>query len=166
MPDSTHDFGKDLLPRLVARGEPVFAYPFAGYWQDVGTLDSYYDTNLAFVSGTPPLDLSNPEWVIHTQSADRPPVRVEAGARVARGMLANGCHVQGEVVNSVLFPGVIVGRHARLRRCIIDKGVRVPAHEVIGEDPAADRERFTVSEGGVVVVTRQALGQRDEFDVD
>jgi len=100
MTESSHDFGKDLLPRLVARGEPVYAYRFPGYWQDVGTLDSYYRANLEFVQPQPPLDLNDPEWVLHTQTADRPPVRVESGARVARSLLANGCSVQGQVVNS------------------------------------------------------------------
>ena len=84
--DSSHDFGKDLLPRLVARGEGVFAYRFPDYWQDVGTLDSYYDANLAFLSDTPPLELDDPEWVVHTQSADRPPVRFEHGAQRRRAV--------------------------------------------------------------------------------
>ena len=69
------------------------------------------------------------------------------------------------IAESVLFPNVNVGRGAQLRRCIVDKGVRIPPGEVIGEDPAGDRKRFTVSEGGVVVVTREDVGQRDEFDV-
>jgi glucose-1-phosphate adenylyltransferase len=71
MTHSAHDFGKDLLPRLVARNEAVYAYRFPGYWQDVGTLDSYYRANLEFVQPKPPLDLNDPEWVLHTQTADR-----------------------------------------------------------------------------------------------
>lgn len=117
--DSTHDFGKDILPRLVERGEGVFAYRFPDYWQDVGTLDSYYDANLAFLSAEPPLDLHDPNWVIHTQSADRPPVRVEHGARVRHSMMANGCRVAGEVTNSVLFPGVDVAPGAVIRDSIV-----------------------------------------------
>jgi glucose-1-phosphate adenylyltransferase len=98
---------------------------------------------------------------------------------VGSGTILSGGQVEGSVVfhnvrvnsfssvhDSILFPGVDVGRKARLTRCIVDKGVRIPAGEVIGEDPEADRARFTVSEGGVVVVTRQDFGQRDEFDVD
>ncbi len=149
MNDSSHDFGKDLLPRLVARGERVFAYRFAGYWQDVGTLDSYYESNLAFLSDRPPLDLADPDWVIHTQSADRPPVRFERGGRAARSLIANGCRVAGEVVRSILFPGVtvsagavvrdsivmhdtFVGRNAVLDRAIVDKQVRVPEGTTVG----------------------------------
>src|SRR5262245_44573936 len=87
---SSHDFGKDLLPRLVERGEPVLAYRFPKYWQDVGTLDSYYESNLAFLDDRPPLDLADPDWVIHTQSAHRPPVRFESGSTVEKSLVSNG----------------------------------------------------------------------------
>ena len=139
---SNHDFGKDLLPKLVARGEAVFAYKFPRYWQDVGTLDSYYESNLAFLSDRPPLDLYDPDWVLHTQSADRPPVRFAHGAHIERSMIANGCEVAGRVEHSVLFPGVsvprgavvrdsivmhdtAVGRDAIVDRAIVDKEVRI-----------------------------------------
>jgi glucose-1-phosphate adenylyltransferase len=119
MATSRHDFGKDLLPRLVARGEHVYAYRFQDYWQDVGTLDSYYQSNLAFLSDPAPLNLDDPDWVIHTQSADRPPVRFEHGARVEQSLIANGCVVQGRVERSVLFPGVTVSRDAVVRDSIV-----------------------------------------------
>ena len=150
---SSHDFGKDILPRLVARGEAVYAYRFGDYWQDVGTLDSYYEANLAFLGEHPPLDLSNPGWVVHTQSADRPPVLFEATARVERSLIANGCEIAGNVVRSVLFPGVVVprgavvrdsivmhdtvvGRDAVLDRVIVDKHVRIGAGALLGHGPA------------------------------
>ncbi len=173
--DSSHDFGNDLLPRLVARGEPVFAYRFPGYWQDVGTLESYYRANLEFLQPTPPLDLTDPEWVVHTQTADRPPVRVETGARVSRSLLANGCSVQGEVVNSVLFPGVVVehgavvrdsivmhdtvvGAGATLDRAIVDKEVRVGRGAQVGhgDDNAPNRACPEHLSSGLVVVGKRA----------
>ncbi len=140
--DSSHDFGKDLLPRLVARGAGVFAYRFGSYWQDVGTLDSYYEANRAFLTGEPPLDLADPDWVIHTQSADRAPVRFETDCAVRDSFVANGCRIAGRVERSVLFPGVsvakgavvrdsivmhdtVVGRDASLDRAIVDKDVRL-----------------------------------------
>jgi glucose-1-phosphate adenylyltransferase len=142
MPTSGHDFGKDLLPRLVARGEAVYAFRFRDYWQDVGTLDSYYQTNMDLLSDRPPLDLSDPSWLVHTQSADRPPVRIEWGGSVERSLVANGCRVAGKVIRSVLFPGVVVApgatitdsivmndtlvlRNAALDRAIVDKEVVV-----------------------------------------
>ena len=150
---SSHDFGKDILPRLVARGDAVYAYRSNEYWQDVGTLDSYYEANMAFLGEHPPLDLSNPDWVVHTQSADRPPVLFEATARVERSLVANGCEVAGHVVRSVLFPGVVVprgavvrdsilmhdtlvGRDAIVDRAIVDKHVRIGAGAMVGHGEA------------------------------
>jgi len=175
MPGSSHDFGKDLLPRLVARGEPVYAYRFPGYWQDVGTLDSYYRANLEFVQAEPPLDLHDPEWVLHTQTADRPPVRVESGARVERSLLANGCSVLGRVVNSILFPGVVVERGAEVRdsivmhdtvvaagavldRAIVDKEVRIGREARVGQgdDMAPNRACPEHLSSGLVVVGKRA----------
>jgi glucose-1-phosphate adenylyltransferase len=146
---SSRDFGRDILPRLVARGEAVYAYRFTEYWQDVGTLDSYYEANLAFLGEHPPLDLGNPDWVVHTQSADRPPVQFQATARVERSLVANGCEIAGHVVRSVLFPGVVVprgavvrdsivmhdtvvGRDAIVDRAIVDKQVRIGAGVILG----------------------------------
>ena len=147
--DSTHDFGKDVLPRLVARGEAVYAYRFPGYWQDVGTLDSYFESNLAFLSDQPPLDLADSDWVIHTQSADRPPVRIERGGLAEKSLIANGCRIAGDVLRSVLFPGVtvargakvcdsivmhdsMIGRGASLERAIVDKQVNVGEGAKVG----------------------------------
>ncbi|MBI1799691.1 MAG: glucose-1-phosphate adenylyltransferase [Candidatus Eisenbacteria bacterium] len=146
---SSHDFGKDLLPRLVVRGEGVYAYRFPSYWQDVGTLDSYYAANMAFLADRPPLALDGPEGVVHTQSADRPPARFDPGARVARSLIANGCRIDGKVERSVLFPGVRVAagavvrdsivmhdtrieRDAELDRAIVDKEVSVGAGARLG----------------------------------
>jgi len=148
-PDSSHDFGKDLLPRLVARGEGVFAYRYGGYWQDVGTLDSYYQANMDLLADDPQMELNDPGWVMHTQSADRPPVRFEHGCQVERSFVANGCEVAGEVSGSVLFPGVTVaagavvrnsivmqdsqiGRDAQIDGAILDKEVMVGAGTRVG----------------------------------
>ena len=151
--DSTHDFGRDLLPRLVARGEGVFAYRFNDYWQDVGTLDSYYQANMAFVEDRPPLELVHPDGVLHTQSADRPPVRFQRGASVERSLVANGCLIGGRVERSVLSPGVRVAAGAVVRdsivmhdtviasgavvdHAIIDKRVRIGESVQLGVGPS------------------------------
>ena len=175
LPNSQHDFGKDILPRLVARGERVFAYRFNAYWQDVGTLDSYYQSNLDFVSPQPPIDLADPDWIIHTQSADRPPVRIEHGASVSRSIVANGCVVRGRVEHSVLFPGVSVekdavvrdsivmhdtrvGRSAILDRAILDKSVEVGAGAVVGQGDSTVSNRACPEHlaSGLVVVGKGA----------
>ena len=148
MPDSKHDFGKDLLPRLVARGEAVFGYTYGGYWQDVGTLDSYYETNLSLLSDRPPFELNDPGWVIHTQSADRPPVRVEPGARIQRSLIANGCRVAGTVERSVLFPGVTVAAGAEVRDSIVMNDTQVGRHAIL--DRAIVDKEVAIGEGARV----------------
>ncbi|HKQ58460.1 MAG TPA: sugar phosphate nucleotidyltransferase [Candidatus Eisenbacteria bacterium] len=149
MPASSHDFGKDLLPRLVQRGGAVYAYKFKDYWQDVGAIDSYYDSNMNLLSDAPPLDLNDPTWLIHTQSAVRPPVRFESGGMAERSLIANGCRISGKVSRSILFPGVVVApgaevhdsiimndtlvlRGAKVDRAIIDKEVVVGSGARIG----------------------------------
>ena len=146
--DSSHDFGKDLLPRLVARGEAVFAYRFTHYWQDVGTLDSYYESNLALLSDHPPLSLANPDWVIHTQSADRPPVRFETSAHVARSLIANGCEIGRHVVRSVLYPGVVVPRGAVVRDSIVMHDTVIGANAVV--DRAILDKKVPIGPGAIV----------------
>jgi glucose-1-phosphate adenylyltransferase len=174
-PNSSHDFGKDVLPRRVLSGEGVFAYHFPDYWQDVGTLDSYYAANLAFLDEKPPLDLEDPSWVIHTQSADRPPVRFGVGARVGNSMVTNGCVLDGEVVNSVLFPGVVVSPGAVVRdsivmhdtvvgpgavvdRAIVDKEAVIGAEARIGHGDEAPPNRACPEHlsSGLVVVGKRA----------
>jgi glucose-1-phosphate adenylyltransferase len=145
MPDSTHDFGRDLLPRLVARGEAVYAYRFRDYWQDVGTLDSYYASQLELLSETPPLELSDSEWVIHTQSADRPPVRFTPDSRVTRSLICNGCRIEGTVERSVLSPGVVVLPGAVVRDSIVMNDSVVERGAIV--DRGVIDKSVTVGEG-------------------
>ncbi len=105
------DFGKHVIPQMIDTGR-VFAYPFEGYWVDVGTIQSYWETNLAFLTTTPPLNLYDPNWVIHTKSSERPPVKVGLQGQIHRSMVANGCNIRGRVEHSVLSPGVYVSEGA------------------------------------------------------
>jgi glucose-1-phosphate adenylyltransferase len=179
---AAYDFASHLCPGDHERAR--------GYWRDVGTLDAYFETSMDLVSVEPHLNLYNELWPIRGAQPGVGPCKfvfaddangrmglaldsiVGAGTIVSGGQLERSVcshevriHSYAEVEECVLFPRVEVGRGARLRRCIVDKGVRVPDHEVIGWDLERDRERFAVSEGGVVAVTREHLGQRDEFDV-
>jgi glucose-1-phosphate adenylyltransferase len=158
----------------------VYAHRFADYWQDVGTLDSYYQTNLDFLAPRAPLDLSDPDWVIHTQSADRPPVRLDRGAKVVRSFVANGCRVAGRVEHSMLFPGVtvapgatvrdsilmhdvLVSRGATLDHAIVDKDVRVGEGVLLGHGPADEPNRACPDHlsSGLLVVGKGARLPRD-----
>ncbi|MFN8485113.1 MAG: glucose-1-phosphate adenylyltransferase [Anaerolineae bacterium] len=145
------DFGNDVIPAMI-HTHNVFAYSFEGYWVDVGTIQSYWDTNMELLDPEPPLDLYDPAWTIHTRSEERPPVRLGADAALDRALLSNGCIIEGRVERSVLSPGVRVGKGARVSdsiifndtviedgavvdRAIIDKGVVIGAGAVVGEGP-------------------------------
>ncbi len=187
---SSHDFGKDIIPGMLAAGLPVFAYRFldenrkaAPYWRDVGTLDAYYQANMDLVAVEPTLNLYDARWPVRTWQPQLPPAKFVFGEHgepgsVRRGsaiesIVSAGCILSGGVVrrsvlspnvrvnsyatvdDSILFDGVDVGRHSRVRRAIIDKEVKLPPGTVIGYDAAHDRRRgFTVSDGGVVVVAK------------
>ena len=128
--DSSHDFGKDILPRLVKGKARVFAYPYSGYWMDVGTITSYWQAHMDLLSPNPPLKLYQRNWIIHTRTEERPPVRIPEEACIFASMLSDGCYIQqnARVESSVLSPGVIIRPGAVVREsilltdCIIESG--------------------------------------------
>jgi glucose-1-phosphate adenylyltransferase len=124
-PASSHDFGKDLFPRFLAGGVEVYAHLFPQYWQDVGTLDSFYRANLELLAPRPPIELADADWIVHTVSLDLPPVRIGSGATMAASLAANGVRVDGAVERSILFPGVVVERGARVVDSILMHGTHV-----------------------------------------
>ena len=150
--DSSHDFGKDILPRLVQRGLKICAYPFQGYWVDVGTVDSYWHAHMDLLANPPMLDLYDRSWIIHTRTEERPPAKTMRGAEVEDSLICDGCVIEpgAKVIRSILSPGVyvsagsvvsesilltdtIVGRNARIERVILDKRVCVGEDSVIGQ---------------------------------
>jgi glucose-1-phosphate adenylyltransferase len=182
LPDSRHDFGKDIIPALISRGK-VFSYPFydenkkaAKYWRDIGTLDAYYAANMDLCQVNPEFNMYDPEWPLRTYQPQAPPAKfVFAEERrkgeavdslIAQGCIVSGSRIAGSILcpnvrvhsfctieQSILMPGVRVGRHAQIRRAIIDRDVLLPRGACIGVNPDEDRRRHTVTEDGVVVVT-------------
>jgi glucose-1-phosphate adenylyltransferase len=154
------DFGKHVIPAMLEAGDKILAYRFTGYWVDVGTVDSYWATNLELVQPQPALDLYSDNWPIHTLSEERPPVKNGPQASVTHSMVSNGCVIRGTVSNSVLSPGVYVspgavvrdsvimndtwiGPGARIERSVIDKQVVIGAGAQIGVgDPTVPNERM------------------------
>src|SRR5688572_24499006 len=102
-PNSAHDFGKNIIPAMIEERN-VYAYPFSGYWVDVGTIPAYWQTNLDLLADDPELDLYDERWIVHTRSEERPPVKMLDGSDVTRSLLSNGCVIAGQVINSVLSP--------------------------------------------------------------
>jgi glucose-1-phosphate adenylyltransferase len=132
-PDSSHDFGKDILPRLINTGARVFAYPYDGYWVDVGTVASYWQAHMDQLDVHPPFDLNDRRWIIHTRTEERPPVWVARGSSIENSMLADGCEIatQAKIESSFLSPGVIVGEGAIVRESILLTGTRVEAGAIV-----------------------------------
>ena len=113
------DFGRDVLPWMVEDDGRVYAYEFAGYWQDVGTVESYWQTNLDLLSDDPGIELNDLGWLIYTRSEERPPARIGPTGSVSRSMISHGCVVEGTVEHSVLSPGVRVAAGAVVRDSIV-----------------------------------------------
>ncbi len=161
--DSSHDFGKDIIPRLIAEGSRVYAFPYSGYWVDVGTVDSYWKAHMDLLAEMPPIDLNDRSWVIHTRTEERPPVRISAGAEVRDSMLSDGCVIApGAIVErSILSPGVkvlpgaviresvvltdaVIQPGAKVARAIIDKQVTIGENAVVGAIELLPEPRITM----------------------
>jgi len=183
-PDTTYDFGRDVIPAQVGRRR-LFAYDFnrqarpdqPAYWRDIGTIDAYYAANMELLHFEPQFNLYDKAWPVRTLQLNLPPAKVlspsrDLPAKVENSLISPGCIITGAtVVHSILSPGVrvekgavvedsivfndvVVREGARVRRTIIDKRVVVPPGFQIGYDHDADRRRFFVSPGGVVVIPR------------
>lgn len=168
---SSHDFGKDIIPSLIS-DHGVFAYLFDDYWEDIGTIDAYWDANMAFLSASPPSILRDPEWPFRTYKPQYPPTYIErgtirnsilgTGVRVTGGRIENSILSAGvwvdedaEVADSILLEGVEVCRGARIRKAIVDKSSVIPEKFEIGWDAEKDSRDFKISKGGVRVVPKE-----------
>ncbi len=181
------DFGQDVIPYMVKSNLKVIAFRFIDenkkvqpYWRDIGTLDSYYAANMDLISVTPEFNLYDSEWPLRTYQYQYPPAKTVSheGERVGRtlnSLVCDGTIVSGGLVersilganvrinsysyitDSILFHNVWVGRHARIRRAIIDKNVVIPEGYEIGFDPEQDKKKFTVTETGIVVIPKNLV---------
>ncbi len=182
-PNSSHDFGHDILPRMVSDYK-VFSFNFidenhkeAQYWRDVGTLEAYYEANMDVVAVSPVFNLYDKEWPIRTHQRQYPPAKfvfaesgrtgsavdsiVSAGCIVSGGMVKNSIlspdvrvNSYSDVEDSIIFSHVNIGRHCKIKKAIIDRDVHIPEGTVIGFDPEADKQNYFVTETGITVVTR------------
>jgi glucose-1-phosphate adenylyltransferase len=202
---TSHDFGKDIIPSLISQVPVyAYRFTdenkkAAKYWRDIGTLDAYYEANMDLCRVNPEFNLYDPEWPVRTHQVQAPPAKfvfADTGRRVGEALdslISAGCIISGSTIRgsvlcpnvrvhsfclveeSILMPGVRVGRHARLRRVIVDRDVFIPRGATIGFNPDEDRRRHTVTDRGIVVVTKEdepflgpiseeALRHEAEFD--
>jgi glucose-1-phosphate adenylyltransferase len=174
------DFGHDVIPAMLAAGARVFGYRFDGYWQDVGTIQSFWEANMALLDDVPELDLYDREWLIHTRSEERASAKIGPTAQVHRSLISHGCVINGTVVNSVLSPGVRIDMGAVVRdsivmfdtvirsgavvdRAILDKEVVVGKGAIVGEGPDLDtpnRQEPGRLNTGITVVGKQSVVPR------
>jgi glucose-1-phosphate adenylyltransferase len=133
IPESSHDFGKDILPRMVEENTRVFTFPFTGYWVDVGTVSSYWQAHMDLLDLPPSIDLDDRSWIIHTRTEERPPVRISNNARVVESMITDGCTIGigAKIERSVLGPGVKIGAGAVVRESIIHTDTMIDSGAVI-----------------------------------
>lgn len=137
-PDSSHDFGKDIIPTLLNDGKSLYAYKFEGYWKDVGTIDSLWEANMDLLDSNNELDLSDPTWKIYTEDVTTLPHYVGPDANIKRAFITQGCRIEGEVKNSVLFTGVKVGVGAKIIDSVLMPGAEVEEGAVITRALVAD----------------------------
>ena len=202
---TSHDFGKDIIPSLISKVPVyAYRFTdenkkASKYWRDIGTLDAYYEANMDLCHVNPEFNLYDPEWPLRTHQVQAPPAKfvfADEGRRcghaldsvISAGCIISGSTIRGSVLcpnvrvhsfclieDSILMPGVRNGRHARIRRAIVDRDVFIPRGAQIGYNADEDRQRHTVSDGGVVVVTKEeepflaeiderALRDEAEFD--
>ncbi len=185
LPQDDLDFGHHIIPHIIdTTKHDVFAYPFNDYWQDVGTYDSYLETNLELNQDSFSLDLYDPNWKVYTKSEDLPPVKVGPSAHIKDALISNGCVIEGTVINSVLSPGVRVGKGAivkdsvilshvlisdgvEITKSIIDKRVIIGRYTKIGvfdnipniEKPDLLQTGITVIEKGTVIPNHIEIGK-------
>jgi glucose-1-phosphate adenylyltransferase len=175
--ESRTDFGRDVIPAMLAGDARVFAYKFDGYWQDVGTVESYWQAHMDLLEEHPALDLYDKDWLIHTRSEERAPARVGPTANVHRSLISHGCQIWGTVERSVLSPGVRVDPGAVVRdsiimfdtviragavvdRAIIDKEVSVGPNAIVGmggDYETPNRQEPGRLNTGITVVGKRAV---------
>jgi len=189
--NSSHDFGKDIIPYALRHGQHLQAYQFHNpgkgsehYWRDVGTIDAYYQANMEIISSNPPLDIYDPDWPVLTHQPQLPPAHFIGNSRACtlkNSIASGGCVIEKSALyDSILFsnvkvksgcslegvialPGCEIGQGSQLKNVILDNQCQVPEGTIIGENPDEDGKRFHITDGGIVLVNREMLGQGNRY---
>ncbi|HHY21533.1 MAG TPA: glucose-1-phosphate adenylyltransferase [Bacilli bacterium] len=142
MNDSSHDFGKDIIPRLLQKKKKLFAYPFSGYWKDVGTVESYWEANMDLLKERPSLQLNDPSWRIYSVNPNQPPQYISSSANVRCSLINEGCLIYGKIDRSILFYGVEVAENSSIKKSVIMPNVCIGKNVFI--------ERAIINEGTII----------------
>ncbi len=173
--NSSHDFGRNIVPRMVASGR-VYGYVFSGYWQDVGTVDTYFEANMDLVSDSPTIDLDDPTWPIYTKFDDSPPAKFGENCKVRQSIICEGAVIEGTVEKSVISPGVIIEKDAvvrdsivfknsmirqgaKINLSIIDEETEIGAHARIGSgiDFSPNIDYPAILRSGITIIGRSSI---------
>ena len=146
---SDNDFGKNIIPKMLEAGERVYAYEYKGYWKDVGTVDSLWEANMDLLNPNVPIELNDPPWKIYSRNGILPPQYIGENAKLNNSSISEGCSIDGEVENSIIFPGVSIQKGAVIRNSILMPGVSVGADTLI---------EYTIVAADTVIGTNVKLG--------
>ena len=156
-PDSNHDFGKDIIPALLNDSKNLYAYKFKGYWKDVGTIDSLWEANMDLINHGNELDLNDPTWKIYTEDVTTLPHYIGAAAHINRAFITQGCVIDGDISNSVLFTGVKVGKGAKIIDSVLMPGAVVEDGAVVTRALVAD---------GIKIGKQAVVGSADSEHIE
>ncbi len=156
-PDSNHDFGKDIIPALLNDSKSLYAYKFKGYWKDVGTIDSLWEANMDLINHGNELDLNDPTWKIYTEDVTTLPHYIGADAHINRAFITQGCVIDGDISNSVLFTGVKVGKGAKIIDSVLMPGAVVEDGAVVTRVLVAD---------GIKIGKQAVVGSADSEHIE
>lgn len=160
---SSHDFGKDIIPALLRENKKLFAYPFKGYWKDVGTVQSLWEANMDLLNDQCDLDLFDYDWKIYSVNPNRPPQYISPGAVVKESLINEGCTIEGEIDKSVLFQGVSVGKGSIIKEsvimpdAIIGENVKIEKAIVPGDVTIPDGTVIRSLDDEIVLVTEEMI---------
>lgn len=162
-PDSSNDFGKDIIPKMLASGEKMMSYTFEGYWKDVGTIDSLWESNMDLLNPKAGLDLSREDWKIYSRNPVMPPHYIAKGAKVQNSLVAEGCNVYGDLEFSVLFHGVYVAPTATVTDSIVMPGAVI--EEGAKVQYAIVAENAVIGKNCVIGKRPEDMENRDDWGV-
>ena len=141
-PESEHDFGKNIIPRMLEDGRKMYAYSFDGYWRDVGTIDSLWEANMDIIKSNDEIDLNSSKWKIYTNTMSMPPQYIGKDSNIQKSLVADGCKVLGKIENSVLSHGVSVGSDSIIKDSVIMPNVKIGKNVII--------EKAMIGEGAII----------------